>query len=392
MPTREDAEKLRQDTERLRSARLERERLQAEEDKKAEKKERESLTRERNNLNLAQVHTTARRLDELNVRILWRRARLENWEERNIRFHDTGAWETVGHLAGVAGLAGCIVADTIILSTPSRLLSRGFRESMHLTTDGYAWTVPAAAFIFSVSYFAAEFCIGYQRTGIRRSAIGPIDDRAFAIIAWVTLPVLTFVYTLINTGLLSNDPFKLVGPASIAGGITASLALGAVALVVHGFVLYYSDAIALGFAFIYYKIGQLILRFMINRTVRQINRLAGQTEDGFRRFVDHYRSTNNGNGTDPGPFSGTATRVVNDLFGSEVIETPSKRGHNRGEQNNEGGITATGGGPEPGIERSEHDDQDVQADRADAESRDDQAGPDGPGRGFDWDGEDEVRG
>ena len=390
MPTREDAENLRKETERIRNSRLERERAEEEERRRTEQREQDDHVRRQDHTNLDDVHRSTRRLDELNGRLLWHRARLENWEERNVQFRDASAWNVVGHLAGVAGLAGCVVADTIILSTPSRLLSRGFRESVRSTIGAADWTVPAVAFVFSVSYFAAEFFIGYQLGGTRRSAVGPVSDRAFAIIAWVTLPILTFAYTLINTGLLSNDPFRTVGPATVAGGITASLALGTVALIVHGFVLYYSDAIALGFAFIYYKVGQLIIRFRINRTVRRVSRLAAEAETGFRRFVDDFRAANNGNGRDPGPFSETATRVINDLYDSEVIEEPKKRRSRNGDQSGGDAGPAACGEAERG---ADIDDRDASADNGSAQ--DDADGPprpEEPANGFNWEDEDEVRG
>jgi hypothetical protein len=379
MPTREDAAKLQQETERLRTTRLERERRESEEKGRSDKQEKEDEVREQNSVNLESVQTSTRKLDDLNVRQLWLRTKLENWDERNTQFRDLGTGTVVGHLAMVGGLAGCVIADTIILSTPSRLISRGFRESLHSTLGNADWIVPAIAFVFASAYFAAEFAIGYQLTGERREQIGPISDRAFAYIAWLTLPLLTFAYTLINSGVLSNDPFRVVGPGALVGGITSSVALGTAALVVHGFVLYFSGAIALGLAYICYKIRQLILRFQINRTLRQISRVAVDAETGFRRFVNYFRANNNGNG--PGPFPETTTRVINDLYGSEVIEEPNRRHRNTDRRSRTDQETG---------DATERNDGDRKGTSDGKEERTDQTESDEPGPGFSWEGEDEL--
>lgn len=390
MPTTEDAERLRRETERIRTSRLERERSQAEEQRVAEQQEREGQVSTQNFINRNDVHRTTRQLEDLKGRLLWLREYLENWDERNTKFRDAGAREIIGHLAAVAGLVGCIVVDTIVLTLPSRIVSRGFRESIQPTIGEADWIVPAIAFVLSTSYFAAEFFIGYQLSLNRRPGAIPISDRAFAVIACVTLPILTFAYTLINTGVFSNDPLKVIGPATIAGGIMTSLALGTAALIVHAFVLYYSDAIVQGFAFIYYKLRQLIIRFRINRMVRQISRVTATAEAGFLRFVDHYRATNNGNGHDPGLFSHTAAQGVNDIFGHVVIEEPGERSSKRGEKNGRPGQAAK---DEPAQHNAEDVDQDTPPDQGGAgPNGDEPVEPDDSGPGFRWEDEDEVRG
>ena len=390
MPTREDAEKLRRETERIRTSRLEGERSLAEEQRVTEQQEREGQVSTQNYINRNDVHRTTRRLEDLKGQLLWLREYLENWDERNTKFRDAGAREIIGHLAAIAGLVGCIVVDTIVLTLPSRIVSRGFRESIQPTIGDADWIVPVIAFVFSTSYFAAEFFIGYQLGKNPKPATNPVSDRAFAVIACVTLPILTFVYTLINTGVFSNDPLRVIGPATVAGGIMTSLVLGTAALIVHAFVLYYSDAIALGFAFIYYKFRTLIIRFRINRTVRQISQVAGDAEIGVLRFVEDFRRSNNGNGHDPGMFSETATHGVNDLFGRVVIEEPAERGSRKGERNGRPGQAAKG---EPTEHNAEEVDQDTPADNVDAGLNDENpVEPEDPGPGFNWEDEDEVRG
>ncbi|MBK8464951.1 MAG: hypothetical protein IPL32_03895 [Chloracidobacterium sp.] len=375
MPGRDEADALNRETERLRKDRERREREQAERDQEASADLRRRTTED----NLETVRNSAHQLQTLRETRLYLVADIENWEERNHRYRNLDAWTIASHVMWSVSPISVVVTDTLLLSVAGRELLRSAAPFLAAMFGNAGAVIPIAIFLFAVGYITLELCTGHEldaERGGRRRVIRP-----FSVVMCLALPVLVIGFSLINAGLISGNAARPIGSATFAAAIIRAAGLGAVAVVAHGFILFFGGRIVDGFGYDVYKGRQIQLRRRLDRCDRQIAAETPRVEGGFTHLYNEFNNDNGENGSGgAGPFGATTRRVVNDVFDDDIIEEPAGRPR-----------SADADHTEPHADDAPGSQTQNAAGNGPAGSSDSDPGQTRPGTGYDMDGEDEIR-
>jgi len=319
MASRYDAEALNAETDRIIREREHEERETA-----------EIYRRQMSDEDLSAVQTSARLLDGYDGKLEWSYACLRNWNERNRGFMNASAAGVAEQVLWLGALIGIAVIDTLVLSFAGREIAKGFAEYLRSSVGEVAWIVPISTFLFALSYLLVELCTG-NKTNIRSGAATDSRISSFAVLMWLVLPIFVVGFSLINSGVFSSDPTR-VGTATFNAGIFRAVGLGLIALVTHGFVLWFGGNIVTAFGYSLFKLKQFWIRHRINRLDRLSNQARTTVETRFRGFYNSVNSENpNADGPPPkvGPFGSTTASVVNDVFDDDIIEVSQGRAASR---------------------------------------------------------------
>ncbi len=379
MPGRDETEELNRETERLRQEREQRDRDQAERDAAAEL----GQLRETNEGHLGTVRDSAQNLAALREERGYVLATIANWDERNHRYKNLDALAMAGHVMMSISPAGVVVTDTLLLSVAGRELLRAAAPFLEAVFGKAELVMPIAILLFAIGYLTIELCTGHELdppTGRRRRAIGPL-----AIVMCVSLPLLVAAFSALNAGILTSNPTRPVGTGTFTAAIIRAVGLGAVALVVHGFILFFGARIVEGIGFDLYKLRQIQLRRRLVGIERRITVETRNVEGGFRNFYNgFYNGNGDGGQSGAGPFGSNTRRVVNDVFDDSVIEEPPPR-HGRPAAGPGGAQPAEPDPPNPADGPARHG-------RRNGTQPGPNADTDVPPRPiYDTDGEDEIR-
>lgn len=318
MPSQNNAANLRDETARLRAER--------------ERNERENRAREEraeNEAHLNSVQMSVQTLAQARQERELTDARLENWEVRNPAFTSVAVSDIAGYGLWIGSAVGVAFMDNMLLGDAAREIAKGYTKALKSIVGNGEWIILFAIIAFPIAYILMEIAVGY-RFGIERK-VGQISflTGAFAVLAWLTLPIIIIGFSLSNSGLLSNDPDKIIGKATLWATIFRVGGSGLTAIVMHGFVLWNGARIAKAISYVVFKIRQILLRRKLNRLNRQIGLATTDVESGFRDYYDGFNNrqtqeTEAGEtGIKAGPFGARTRQVVNEVFDQEVIEEPS---------------------------------------------------------------------
>ncbi len=370
MARRDRAARMNADTERIRRDR------QAKQGQKAAKRERE-----KNGANLRDVQQRTQQLEEDREALELVEASEANWEERNDEYRNLGANAIARHLLWILALSFAIFIDIFLLGAVGPQLAK----TAETTFGARAWVAPVGTILLSIAFVGIELCSGFGLKGKRRSFKGT----AIAVLVCLAMPLTVIGFSLINSGLLSTDPTKIIGPATRNALIFTTITGGVIALAAHGFVLIFGGRMMKGLGYGIYKIGQVPLRRRRDRLETSVGKGTGDVESSFRNFYDAYRNRENGGGAtgEPTvvPFGARTRRVVNEVYEDEVIEDPPVQ---RRTKPNPGREPPAEPEPEPAPNAGPESADQQQGTRDDNSSETD---TDDPGVGYDTDGEDEVR-
>lgn len=394
MPTQKDAEELERDTDRLVAERQER---KAAADRRRQDEARTSseaaAKKDRDN-SLWIVQSSASNIASFDEQLAWLRAVLRNWKERNHQFSNLTAANVALYILLMVYPFAAMTLDLLMLSYVGREIARGTIESLKGIGEngGRGWSVPVTVVLFTVGYVIVELVLGAIREDDRVSQEWRRYAAQFALMAWVTLPLLIVIFALANSGMFSADPAKVMGRSTFIAAIGRAALFSALALLIHGIVLRFGSAVIDAYGFGFFKVRQFAIMRRIRGVERRRRQAGDDLESSFRDF--HGAVTSNGGAAQAkiGPFGATTTSVVNARFDTEVIETPPPR---RQRQPPENTARPTRGRAAPGTDEVRPnagppvEDPNVK-EPSQAQQNGDVSEPEWPGTVYDMSDEDEV--
>ncbi len=384
MADRRDIDELNNETERLRADRERKTAIRRNDDDRMRRLRTANAVFDGNERHQGVVHRSAGALTGHRARLEWFRSQRANWDEKNFEFAAAGGALMVENSLWLASPFAIIAIDAFVLSYAGKEIAKGAAELVDAANAG--WVSPFLPLTFSAAYLVVDILIGSAREKARENGDGDKNETALGWLAFLTLPVFVTITAVANSGILSSDPTRVIGTATMTMAIAGAAVGGLVALLTHGFSILLGSRIIQAGGFWFYKIKRFYLSVMIARETRLEARAIGNVGTSVRGYYAHYQTNRNINAGDadappPGPFSAEATRVVNEVFGDEIIEEPGGRDRNARPRE-----PHRAEDPQPG----EADQTGEQPGAADAQDADE--APDAPDLGgYDMDGEDEVR-
>ena len=323
MPSRIDAELLERETDQIVA---DRQKQAAADDRRREEEARsthEATVKKNRDDSLSTVQSSASNIASFEEQLAWLRALLRNWNERNRKFMNVTAAEIALFMLMMVSPFAAVTLDLLMLSYVGREIARGAIESVKgVGGSGIGWIILAAVVVFTLGYVVVELVIGAARDNRKLGREQRRRAAQLAVMLWITLPLFIVIFSLISSGMFSADPAKTVGRSTLTAAVARAALFGLFALAVHGFILWFGSAIVNAYGYGVFKARQLNIRRRI-RNLDGRSRLAGdELESGFRDFHDAVTSAGSTGPVNVGPFGATTTRVTNERFRAEVIETP----------------------------------------------------------------------
>lgn len=259
---------------------------------------------------------------------------LENWETRNPGVQNLSAAAISGFVLYLLLLPAVYVIDVTVFGEV-------VREVGKVLTKAFRWfsqetVIVFVALVLPAAYLILEVALGNhlenkqendnqanQENDDQDNQIGNTRNnliKVFAIIVWLTLPALVFVFSFANSGLVATT----VGSATFWAKLGKVVGLTLFALVAHGAVLWFGGRIwnAVSYLLIY-KPYEIWLNRRITRLGQDITQNKSQIEEQFRNYYQNFQASNQ-NGDNTGLFSKGMREAVNEVFDKEIItNTPS---------------------------------------------------------------------
>ncbi len=387
MPRREDTERLRKQTDRLREKREQKDRTRASR-KEYWKREHE---KDNNEAKLRAVQWSTQKLEQDRVEYAWIATKLENWNERNFKYQDLASDAIARHIFWMFCILGILVIDTLLLGAAGPQIAKTAKASF----GAGDWIVPVATVGLSLAYIGIELCVGFNLDGKRRD----LKSTLFAVLVGLAMPLTVLGLSLLNSGLVSNESGKVVGTATLRAITFTSIIFTLIALAAHGSVLLFGKQMIRGIGYAVYKMNQMRLARRRNLLERSIARGPRVVESDFRAFYNafnnpqdsnNHRDSENGSAAANAPYGARTRRVVNEVFEDEIFEEPHERARKVRSDNGAAGEHQSNGeqSREHGEDTRSHD---PMSEQSNAENENNsQANRTAPGA-YDWDGEDELR-
>ena len=387
MPRTDDTERLRAQTDRLRQKRERKDRDRA---RRKEYRKREHAQDE-NESKLRAVQASTQQLEQDRDEHAWIDAKLENWNERNIKYQNLAGDAIARHIFWICCILAILVIDTLLLGAAGPQIAKTAKASFGAGN----WIVPAATVALSLSYIGLELCTGFNLDGKRRDLKGT----SFAILVALAMPLTVLGLSLLNSGLISNQSGKVVGAATFRAITFTSIIFTVIALAAHGAVLIFGKQMVKGVGYAVYKLNQIRLARRRNLLERSIAQGPDAVVSDFRAFYNAFNNGQNGNnnrGSENGsaaanaPYGARMRGVVNEVFEDEIFEEPHKR---QQKDNNDYGASSKDQSKENQTREHREDTRRSEpvAEESNAEKENSQANPAAQQDAYDWDGEDELR-
>ncbi|MBV9242964.1 MAG: hypothetical protein JO314_13250 [Acidobacteria bacterium] len=322
---RDETDRLNERTEQLRSKREKEERERTEREEKRRKEREVSDARNAHETNYASVQASIREYVGARERASWIRAKLDYLNEVNHKFRDLTANQIVGQLIWVAAPMAVAVLDAVLLSPAGREITKNIAG----TFGGGASLTPFAIVAVAISYILLELIIGFNVDGERRGGGRAAATTAYAIVAWITLPLSVVLFSLVNSGVFSASTMQTMGRSALMAALFTAGVFGLMASVTHGFVLFFGGRIVKGYGYLLYKLQQLWFTGQLNRLATAEAGGPANVGRDFRKFYRDLESDQTGVKQQAGPIPARERKVVNEVFDSEVIEDPPRKTRSR---------------------------------------------------------------
>jgi len=287
----------------------------------------------------------------------WLVASRRNWRARNRRYRTYDGSEFARTLSWLFTPLAVVAVDALLLSYVAREVAIGSIKLLGNFDSVAEYVLPVATVVFATCYVLVELSAGTGLLGSRETRnkeTRMLGRWWFAVVAFFTLPLFVFSFSLLNSGFMAFVVTGEGGPSAATAGVLRAVGYGLVALVAHGLILLFGNQINNAFGCALYLSKSAFLWARLRRFTGLAELEEARVATTFRRLYEHLQ----GDTSRIPPFTDETREAIRRVFGDDLIQRPRPEPREVGGARSDTPGGDSQGDPDTGQETAQQYDQD----------------------------------